>query len=63
MTGIVDGATVSLAVITTAGPTLPIAESKINKPTVVVHGAGATLVAKTTGAGGFTNLTLQFNPI
>jgi len=63
LTGVADGATVSLAVTTTSGATIPIAESKINKPTVVTHGTAAVLVAKTVGAGIGTSLTLQFNPI
>ena len=63
LTGVADGATVSLGVTTTAGATVNIAESKINKPTVVTHGAGAVLVAKTVGAGVSTDLTLQFNPL
>jgi len=63
LTGVADGATVRLAVTTTAGDTISISQSELNKPTVVTHGAGAVLVAKTVGTGVGTNLTLQFNPI
>ena len=63
LSGIADGATVRLGVTTTAGPVVPIAESKIGKPTVVTHGAGAALVAIVVGTGTSTNLTLQFSPL
>ncbi len=63
LSGLADGATVRLGVTTTAGAMVLISESQLNKPTVVTHGIGATLVAVAVGTGGSTALTLQFNPL
>lgn len=63
LSGIPDGATVTLGVTMSNGITVELSRPSLKGPVVVTHGLGATVVAKTVGAGGSTSLVLDFFPL
>ncbi len=63
LSGVADGATVSLAVTMSNGTIVKLAGAKLQAPIVVLHGTGAELAAITEGAGVSTALVLDFYPL
>ena len=63
LSGVADGASVSLAVTMSNGAIVKLAGAKLQAPIVVLHGTGAVLVAITEGAGTSTALVLDFYPL